>query len=232
MRAKTRSSWGRGLSRLGFYGVMGVGLWLMFSASTSYLDLGQAHPFFLEKLPLAHPEIWLVALYVHVPSALFSLPACLLLLSRRVRRRLPRLHRGLGRVTGVLVLGAVVPSGLYLAFFAQGGVWATLGFWATGLITFVAMSKSIASARTRDFRAHRRYSAHVVAQLSVAVMSRFLLVFAEELGWYSESVYVAALLIPVAAGALVVEWLTAWSSNTQGVVHEKLGLGSRFDVVR
>ncbi len=231
MRTRPRTLSSR-IARIVFHAVMGVGLWLMFSASASYLDFGQAHPFFLEKLPLAQPKLWLVALYAHVPSALFSLPACLVLLSRRVRRRFPRLHRGLGRVTGVLVLGAVVPSGFYLAFFAQGGALATLGFLATGLITFVAMIKSIASARARDFRSHRRHSAHVVAQLSVAVLSRFLLVGAEELGWYSESVYVAALLIPVAAGALVVEWLTASSSNTQGVVHEELGVGPGLDVVR
>ena len=61
--------------RLVFYTLMGAGLWLMFSASSSYLEFGDAHPFFLEKLPLAHPKLWLVALYVHVPTALLSLPA-------------------------------------------------------------------------------------------------------------------------------------------------------------
>src|SRR5262245_22980058 len=116
------AKWGRLSGRLGFYALMCAGLWLMLSASTSYLDLGETHPFFLEKLPLARPDWWLFALYAHVPSALLALPACLVLLIARVRVRWPRFHRWLGRVTGLLVLAAVVPSGMYLALFAQGGL--------------------------------------------------------------------------------------------------------------
>jgi hypothetical protein len=84
--------------------LMWAGVGLMFAASASYLTLGRAHPFVLEKLPLAHPKLWLAALYVHVPSALLSLPACLVLLVDRLRRRSPRLHRWFGRATGALVV--------------------------------------------------------------------------------------------------------------------------------
>ena len=178
---------------------MGAGVWLMLSASASYLELGRRHPFFLEKLPLAHPRWWLAALYVHVPSALFALPACLVLTVGRVRRRFPRVHRWLGRVTGALVMIAVVPSGMYLACFARGGLPSTLGFWLTGLITFVAMAKSIENAREGRMRDHRRMSAHVTAQLAVAVVSRFMLAGAEQIDIYGDWVYVGALFVPSSA---------------------------------
>src|SRR5262245_46172719 len=97
-------------SHLAFYALMGVVMWLMLAASISYLELGRRHPFFLEKLPLPHPKWWLAALYVHVPTALFALPACLLLGIRQLRQRFPHVHRWLGRVTGALLLLAVVPS--------------------------------------------------------------------------------------------------------------------------
>lgn len=213
---------------------MGVGLWFMLEASTSYLELREVHPFFLEKLPLAHPTLWLTALYVHVPSALCALPACLVLLSARVRTRLPRFHRWLGRVTAALIVFALVPSGLYLAWFAQGGWLSTLGFSLTGAITFVAMVKGVQSARAKDMKAHRRFSTHVAAQLSVAVMSRFLLVGAEELGLYSEWVYVAALWVPVIGCAVVAEALTGprLRLRTKGARHETLAHVSALDVVR
>jgi uncharacterized membrane protein len=223
------------LGRPAFFLLMWVGVWMMFSASATYLELGEPHPFFLEKLPLAHPTLWLTALYVHVPAALLSLPASLLLLVRRVRTRAPRFHRWLGRVTGVLVLFAVVPSGLYLAFFAQGGLITTLGFWLTGLIAFVAMVKSIQSARARDMKAHRRFSSHVAAQLSVAVISRFLLIGAEQLGLYSEWVYIAALWVPVIACAFVAELLTGAPRllpTAKGSDHEEVALVSALDAVR
>lgn len=224
---------GWGLGRLTFFALMGAGTWMLFEASASYVELGQEHPFFLEKLPLARPQLWLTALYVHVPAALFSLPACLVLLSKGVRKRMPRAHRWLGRVTGGLVLLAVVPSGLYLAFFAQGGLITTLGFWLTGVIAFVAMVKSIQAARARDFKAHRRFSTHVAAQLSVAVFSRVMLVGAEHIELYSEWVYIAALWVPVVACAVVAELLTGrpLGSSSKGSRYEKVVAGSRLDAV-
>jgi uncharacterized membrane protein len=226
--------WGAALGRLSFYGLMGVGLWLMTSASWSYLELGEVHPFFLEKLPLASPRLWLTALYLHVPAALLSLPACLVLLARPVRSRWPRLHRWLGRATGALILCAVVPTGMYLALFAQGGLITTLGFWLTGVITFVAMLKSIQSARAKNMKAHRRFSTHVAAQLSVAVLSRFLLLGAETFGLYDAWAYIAALWLPVLACALVAELVTGprLFSTSKGSRHEKLVPVSRLDAVR
>ena len=202
------TTWGFRLGRAAFWAAMCAGTWMMLSASRSYLELGDSHPFFLEKLPMAHSRWWLWALWLHVPSALLSLPACLVLLLGGVRRRLPRFHRWLGRVTGGVVILGVVPSGMYLALFARGGLLSTLGFWLTGLIALLAMIKSIESARRGDFRSHRRFSSHVAAQLSVAVLSRFLLMGAEQLGLYREWVYVAALWIPVVACAVVAERLT------------------------
>lgn len=232
----TRSSrkWALRLGRFALHMAMWAGVGLMWSASSSYLEFGEAHPFFLEKLPLAHPTLWWLALYVHVPSSLVALPACLLLTLPRLWARHPALHRWLGRVTCALVVCAVVPSGMYLAWFAQGGLLTTLGFWLTGGIALVAMLKSVSAARRGDMRAHRRFSAHVVAQLSVAVVSRFILVGAEELGWYAEGVYTAALLIPVLGCALVAECWTSprTSVASKGARHETLVSVSRLDAVR
>lgn len=220
--------------RSALFVLLWVGVAMMIAASASYIDLGESHPFYLEKLPLARPSLWLAALYLHVPSALLALPACLLLLVKRVRTRAPRLHRWLGRITGVLVLLGVVPTGMYLALFAQGGLITTLGFWLTGLIAFVAMAKSIQCARARDMKAHRRFGTHVAAQLAVAVISRFLLLGAEQIELYGEWVYIAALWLPVIACFLVAELLTGprvWSTS-KGSRHEELVAVSPLDAVR
>jgi hypothetical protein len=193
------------LALLAFVCSMAFGSWMMIESSLSYLDLGDVHPFFLEKLPLPSPDLWLNALYLHVPSALFALPACILLRSRIVLRRFPRFHRYLGRVTGLVILLVVVPSGAYLAFFAKGGWPSTLGFLLSGAIVFVAMVKSIQEARNRRFKEHRRYSTHVLAQLCVAVISRVALVLSTWVPIDFESAYIAALWIPVVGGIVVAE---------------------------
>jgi hypothetical protein len=147
---------------------------------------------------------------------------------------LPRLHRWLGRLTGVLVLFAVVPSGMYLACFAQGGLLTTLGFWLTGLFTFVAMLMSVRSARRGDIKAHRRFSTHVAAQLAVAPVSRFMLVGVEALGLYSEWAYLAALWIPVLGCAVVAELLAGsrFSFSWKGPRHETLVVDASLDAPR
>lgn len=232
--ARGSKKWRGSLGRVGFAGLMAVGMWMMLEASASYLELGKAHPFFLEKLPLAQPKLWRGALYMHVPSALFALPACVVLLSNRVRARVPRFHRWLGRITGAVIVLAVVPSGLYLAFFATGGLITTLGFWLTGLITFVAMAKSIESARAGDIKAHRRFSAHVAAQLSVAVFSRLMLASAEQLEIYDEWVYVTALWLPVIGCAVAAELMTGprLRSASKGSRHEEVAHVRVLDAVR
>jgi hypothetical protein len=151
-----------------------------------------------------------------------------------IRKRWPRFHRWLGRATGAVVLTCVIPSGAYLALFAQGGLWSTLGFWLTGAITCLAMVAGIRSARTGDMRAHRRYSSHVAAQLSVAVVSRLMLMGAEALGLYGEWAYIASLWVPVLGCALVAELVTAPRrfSFAKGSRHETLVAVPRLDPVR
>src|SRR5262249_51180932 len=126
-----------------------------------------------------------------------------------LRRRFPRVHRWLGRATGVAVLGAVVPSGSYLALWAKGGAPSTVGFLVSGAIAASAMVQGVRTARAGRFAAHRRYTAHVLAQLSVAVTSRALLVLFDSAGVDPQPAYVAALWVPVVGSALVAELVAA-----------------------
>lgn len=185
-----------------------AGTALMIDSSLLYLELTDMHPFVLEKLPLKWESLFLTALWVHVPSALFALPACFLLLSRTVQKRFPFAHRWLGRLTGLIIIFAAVPSGTVLAFSAKAGLLSTVGFLLTGMITLYAMVQAVRTARAKDYKAHRRYSEHVAAQLSVAVTSRFALIGFDALGFEPDAAYIVALWVPVVLSALVVEWLS------------------------
>jgi hypothetical protein len=190
---------------------MAVGSALITRESVSYFLGSDLHPFVLEKIAsgaLAAEALWLVALRIHVTAAAFALPACLVLMLRSLPRRLPRVHRWLGRITGLAVLFALVPSGAYLALWAKGGVPSTAGFLLSGAIAAFAMVQGVRAARARDFVAHRRCAAHVLAQLSVAVTSRVLLLWFDRAELDPEIAYIAALWVPVVASALVAELTT------------------------
>jgi hypothetical protein len=168
--------------------------------------------FVIEKLPLPWEEVWLGALRVHVVAAAFALPGCLLLMSKTALTRAPRLHRWAGRVTAAVVLLALVPSGCYLALFAKAGLLSTAGFSLSGGIVAAAMVQGVREARARRFAAHRRCALHVLAQLSVAVTSRAMLLGFDAIGLDPERAYLIALWLPVAASALAVE-LISWRNH-------------------
>ncbi len=195
------------LVRLSFFLPMVVGALFITWSSLEYFEPGHVAPFVIEKLPLGYPSLWRAALKVHVGSALFCFPLCLLLVTRFLQRR-PVWHRWLGRITGLLVVMALVPSGFVLALEAKGGAPVATGFILSGAIVLVAMVFGVSAARRGQLKAHARAMRHVVAQMSVAVTSRALLIGLDLGGMDPELAYVVALWGPVILSAAAAEWLS------------------------
>lgn len=179
------------------------------AASLAYFGEDLA-PFVVEKLPLPLEDVWMLALRIHVVAAAVCLPGCVLLSLGVVIRR-PRLHRWLGRVTGAAVLLALVPSGLYLSLFAKGGLPSTVGFMLSGAIVAIAMVQGVRTARARRFVEHRRWVLHVLAQLSVAVTSRAMLIAFDAAAVDETLAYLVSLWVPVVGSFALVELLCRWT---------------------
>jgi hypothetical protein len=193
-----------------FFGMMLAGSALITAASLPYFDFETLPPFVIEKLPVRFESLWLASLRIHVASALVSFPLCLLLMTRVLQRR-PSWHRWLGRLSGTLVLLALVPSGVVLAFDAKGGTPVTSGFLLSAGIVAWFTVRGVLSARSRDFVLHRRAMRHVVAQMSVAVTSRALMLGLDAMGVDPNLAYVLALWGPVLGSALVAELVSTRS---------------------
>lgn len=184
--------------------LMLVGWGLIAQASLEYLDFETLPPFVIEKLPVRFEALWLFSLRAHVASAVLTFPLCILLMTRWLQRR-PLAHRWLGRVTGVLVLAVLVPTGLVLASDAKGGPVVSAGFLLSGALVAGFMLFGVAAARRRDLVAHRRAMRHVFAQMSVAVSSRVLILVLDAAGMGPERAYVVALWAPVLVSAAIAE---------------------------
>jgi len=184
--------------------VMLAGSALITASSLAYFDFETLPPFVIEKLPVRFESLWLASLRLHVAAAALAFPLCIVLMTKWLQRQ-AAWHRRLGRVTGVLVLFALVPSGIVLAFDAKGGRVVTAGFLLSAAIVGWSMLKGVLFARRRDFVAHRRAMRHVVAQMSVAVTSRAMIVGLDGAGVDPGVSYVLALWGPVLASAAVAE---------------------------
>jgi uncharacterized membrane protein len=195
------------LPRRSFLVLMLLGAALITASSLAYFDFEALPPFVIEKLPVKFEALWLASLRVHVAAALVSFPLCIALMTRTVQRR-PAWHRWLGRVTGMVILLALVPSGIVLAFDAKGGKPVTAGFLLSAGIVACFMVRGVLAARRRDFASHRRAMRHVFGQMSVAVTSRALLLAFDAVGTNPDVAYVVALWGPVLASAAVAHLLS------------------------
>ncbi|MBL8919265.1 MAG: DUF2306 domain-containing protein [Myxococcaceae bacterium] len=204
----------RHLPRLALLALLFAGSAFITASSLGYFDDENLPPFVIEKLPVRFEALWLGSLRVHVLAAALSLPSCLLLMTRWLQRRVAA-HRWLGRATGAVILVGLVPSGVVLAFDAKGGPLVTVGFLLSGALIAYFMVQGIVSARRRELLVHRRATWHVVAQMSVAVTSRALLLALEAAAMDPDVAYVVALWGPVLASAAVVELLSLTSERNR-----------------
>jgi hypothetical protein len=118
------------------------------------------------------PYEW--AFYTHIIVGPFVLMVGLVLLSESFRHRFPRWHRRLGQVYLVCVIAVVVPSGLWMARYAESGAIAGVGFSALAITTAVFAAMGWRAAVKRRFDEHRVWMQRCYTMLCSAVVLRII----------------------------------------------------------
>lgn len=114
------------------------------------------------------------AFYTHLVSGPVSLILGTVLLSDRVRRRVPLLHRRLGRVQAACILLLVVPSGLWMAYYAATGAVAAAGLGLLAIATAACVALGWRAAVKRNFANHQRWMCRTFILLCSAVVIRMI----------------------------------------------------------
>jgi uncharacterized membrane protein YozB (DUF420 family) len=164
------------------------------------------------------------AFYAHILAGPITLVLGLVLLSQRFRTRLPEWHRRLGRVQGMLVLGLLVPSGLWMAWYAQADgvarVVAGAGFAAVSVATGFCVAMGWRRAVQRRFAVHRVWMMRCFLLLCSAVVLRVIgglsLVTGVDGDWRYAATAWGSWLVPLAAFELRSvgrRWLAGRSSR-------------------
>lgn len=114
------------------------------------------------------------AFYAHIAAGPVALLAGLALVSERFRRRWPAVHRWLGKLQIALVTLVVAPSGAWLAWYAQSGGVAGLGFFLLAVATAGCAVIGWRAAVGRRFEEHRRWMWRCLLLLCSAVVVRLV----------------------------------------------------------
>jgi uncharacterized membrane protein YidH (DUF202 family) len=125
-----------------------------------------------------------IAFYSHICSGPFSLLAGVLLTNQSLRHRFPQFHHQLGRIQIACILLLVVPSGLWMSWYAEAGAVACVAFAALSLATGWATWMGWRQAIRRDFAAHKRWMMRSFVLLCSAVVLRIVGGLASVVGFY------------------------------------------------
>lgn len=158
---------------------------------------GRQHYFF-------GPYQW--AFYAHLLSGPVTLIFGLVLLSEKFRRFAPRGHRTLGKAQIALIVCILCPSGLWMAYYAETGAVAAIGFSTLAVATATCAILGWRAAVSQQFAEHRIWMNRCFLLLCSAIVLRLIGGAATVLAFSSSWSY------PLAAWASWLVPLVAWES--------------------
>ena len=119
-------------------------------------------------------NIWYALFYVHITFGGAALLIGWSQFNIAFRNRSVKTHRLIGKIYLVSVLLSSL-AGLFVAFFATGGLITAIGFGSLAVLWFVSALKAYTSIRKKDFIAHEYWAIRNYALTFAAVMLRIYL---------------------------------------------------------
>lgn len=128
--------------------------------------------FLLTKQHIIHLDYYRFSFYAHIFSSLIILLSGAFLFSNFILNNYPALHRCMGKLYVGLVLFVSAPSGMMMAFHANGGWIAQTSFLILTPLWWWFTFKGYATARQKKFKAHRIWMVRSYALTFSAVSLR------------------------------------------------------------
>ncbi len=174
--------------------------YLLLQLSLPYTSFDNKIAFLATKQDVIHIDAWRLSFYLHVFSSVFVLITGFFQFFKASFQRNLKFHRFLGKLYIVLILFVSGPSGLLMAFYANGGIWTKLGFVLLGIGWLVFTALAYYHIRQRNIEAHRNFMIRSYAfTLSAMTLRGWMYVFS----WFYLDYYISY---------LIVAWLS-WSLN-------------------
>jgi uncharacterized membrane protein YozB (DUF420 family) len=177
---------------------------------------------FLDKLS----PLWYMMLFIHIITSLVSLIIGPFTLSKTFREKNLKRHRQFGKVymVGILFGGL---SGLYLAFYATGGLIAKLGFGFLALLWLQSAYKALRMIRQRNISAHqywmiRNYSLTFAAVTLRLWLPLFMVLFGLENFEVSYAIIAWLAWVPnLIVGELIIKYTKHQETNIEANLYPR-----------
>lgn len=138
---------------LGFIGFLIVALFA-YVVYQYFLDGPRKDAGFLSTKDSVPYNPWIVMLYIHIIFGTVALLVGPLQFNSKLRKRKKGLHRNLGKIYILSIMVSFIP-GLYLSFYATGGITGILGFYSLEFAWIITTIIAFLKVKNKDFAAHQ-----------------------------------------------------------------------------
>jgi len=146
---------------------------LMMQITLRYIPFGSEVSFLqIKQTEVSGIKAYLPLFYVHVYSAIFVLLAGFTQFNSKILAKYPKIHQWLGYLYVGFVLLLASPSGIFIGWFANGGLIAKTSFIILGILWFWFTLKATLLILKRKITAHKKFMYRSFALAASAITLR------------------------------------------------------------
>lgn len=145
---------------------------LLIRNTIPYFSFSSDFDFIRERAVLFLKPVYWFSFYIHIFAGMFCIATALLQFSSMILRKRKNIHIWSGRIYVMVVLLLGAPSGLYMSFFAKGGLAERGLFMFMALSWFLFTMKGFSTILQRNVLAHKIWMIRSYAMALTAVTFR------------------------------------------------------------
>lgn len=158
--------------------IFGYFFWLMLRLTLEYIPAQSDVSFLMIKQTEVntHTE-YLYFFYAHVYTSIFVLFSEFIAVFVKPKAAFRNLHRFFGKIYVILLLLIAAPSGIYMGFYANGGILAKISFVILGILWWFTTYKAYLEIRNKNVINHKKWMYRSYALAVSAITLRLWKVF-------------------------------------------------------
>ncbi|UKN03875.1 DUF2306 domain-containing protein [Paracrocinitomix mangrovi] len=158
----------------------------LFTITAKYLTFQPDLNFLLVKQDLIFDTVWRPTFYLHVTSGMIVILIGPFQFLKAFRNKQMKLHRLIGKIYAYGILIIAAPTGLIMAYYAEGGILSTYAFIIMSVLWFFTTLMAVITVKKKDLIGHQKWMYRSYALSFAAVTLRLLVPLMSEpfVGYY------------------------------------------------
>ncbi len=147
---------------------------LMIQITCQYIPFKNEAAFLqIKQTEVSEIKYYIVFFYIHVYSAIFVLLAGFTQFNTVLLKRIPKIHRNIGKIYVFTILFLSAPSGFFIGVFANGGRYSKISFVTLSVLWFDFTLKGFLHIKNKNIAAHKVFMLRSFALTFSAITLRF-----------------------------------------------------------